>query len=363
MAKDDQHAGSSRAVDSVNQSVQRETSTGVASTGERVPTTPTAAGRSYESAVSGAQRPLHPTVRTRSSSAATNKRDLSAQGRRRSSPLAPLLELPAPPRAKARLATARRREYGFRIGRRQSGRVGEISSEPDSEPDPDEQDMELDAWMASVAVESKSTDTPAVTIQVREASDDVPASSVTANGAPRGEQHITMTSMEIESTDNVPGSSVTANGEPRGDPHITMSSSLGVEASADVPVSTTMSTSIATVVEETPSAGQGTNRFNLPPVPAVMTRTDLIRRANQFSIGRLDESRQEIDSLRVQLGKAQLLITQLQSLLEVDQDAHPSNKKAKALQAQLITAESELETARRSLATKEQELDRSNTSP
>ena len=65
---------------------------------------------------------------------------------------------------------------------------------------------------------------------MREASDDVPASSVTANGAPRGEQHITMTSMEIESTDNVPGSSVTANGEPRGDPHITMSSPLVLEA-------------------------------------------------------------------------------------------------------------------------------------
>ena len=145
MAKDDQDAGSSRAVDSVNQSVQRETSTGVASTGGKVPTTSSAAGRSYESAVSVAQRPLPQTVRTRASSAATNKRDLSAQGRRRSSPLAPLLELSAPPRAKARPAPARRKEYGFSIGRRQSGRVGEISSDPDSEPDPDEQDIELDA--------------------------------------------------------------------------------------------------------------------------------------------------------------------------------------------------------------------------
>ena len=71
MAKDDQHAGSSRADDSVNQSAQRETSTGVTSTGERVPTTPTAAGRSYESFVSVAQRPLPQTVRTRASSAAT----------------------------------------------------------------------------------------------------------------------------------------------------------------------------------------------------------------------------------------------------------------------------------------------------
>ena len=139
-----------------------------------------------------------------------------------------------------------------------------------------------------------------------------------------------------------------------------MSSSLGVEASADVPVSTTMSTSIATVVEETPPAGQGTNRSNLPPIPAVMTRTDVVQRMTQSSRERLDESRQETDSLRVQLARSQLLNTQLQSLLEVDQDAHPSNKKAKALQAQLVTAQSELETARRSLATKEQELDRRN---
>ncbi len=161
MAKDDQHAGSSRAVDSVNQSVQRETSTGVASTGERDPTTSTAAGRSYESAVSVAQRPLPQTVRTRASSAATNKRDLSAQGRRRSSPLAHLLELPAPPRAKARPSPARRKEHGFTVGRRQSGRVGEIPSDPESEPDYDEQDTELDGWMASAVMESKATDTPA----------------------------------------------------------------------------------------------------------------------------------------------------------------------------------------------------------
>ena len=69
--------------------------------------------------------------------------------------------------------------------------------------------------MASVMVESKSADTPAETIQVREASDDVP------------------------------GSSVDTMGEPQGNKHITVLSSLGVEASDDVPVSTTMTTSTA----------------------------------------------------------------------------------------------------------------------
>ena len=48
MAKDDQDAGSSRAVDSAR----------AASTGEKVPTTSPAAGRSSESAVSVVQRPL-----------------------------------------------------------------------------------------------------------------------------------------------------------------------------------------------------------------------------------------------------------------------------------------------------------------
>ena len=79
MAKDDQDAGSSRAVDSDNLSVLHKSSARAASTGEKVPTTSPAAGRSYESAVSVAQRPLPQTVRTRASSVATNKRDLPAQ--------------------------------------------------------------------------------------------------------------------------------------------------------------------------------------------------------------------------------------------------------------------------------------------
>ena len=77
--------------------------------------------------------------------------------------------------------------------------------------------------------------------------------------------------------------------------------------------------------EETPSARQGTNRFNLPPTPAVMTRTEYTRRVHQTNQVLLAEAQQEVESLRTQLSR-----TQLQSLLKVDQDAHPSNKKAKA---------------------------------
>ena len=48
--------------------------------------------------------------------------------------------------------------------------------------------------MASVVVESKATDTPAETIQVIEASDNVPVSNVDTMGEPQGDQHITMSS-------------------------------------------------------------------------------------------------------------------------------------------------------------------------
>ena len=135
--------------------------------GQKVPTTSPAAGGSSESAVSVVPRPLPQTVRTRASSAATNKRDLSAQGRRRPSPLAPLLALPAPPRAKSRPSPSRRKEHGFTVGRRHSGRVGAIEIDPESETDYDEEDIEQDAWLASVVMESKVTDIPAETIQVR----------------------------------------------------------------------------------------------------------------------------------------------------------------------------------------------------
>ena len=72
----DQAAGASRAVDSVYQ--QGQASTG-ASSGERVPTTSTTAGRSSESAVSVVQRPLTRAVSTRASSAATKSRALTRE--------------------------------------------------------------------------------------------------------------------------------------------------------------------------------------------------------------------------------------------------------------------------------------------
>ena len=151
MAKDDHDAGSSRAVASDNQSVLHKSSARAASTGEKVPTTSPAAERSSESAVSVVQRPLPQTVRTRAFSTATNKINLSAQGRMRSSPRAPLLVLPAPPKEKARPSPVRRKEYGLTVGRGQS--AGEtntcsdpaastaIATDPGGEPGYDEQDI------------------------------------------------------------------------------------------------------------------------------------------------------------------------------------------------------------------------------
>ena len=91
-----------------------------------------------------------------------------------------------------------------------------------------------------------------------------------------------------------------------------------------------------------------------------MTRQDYTWRVQQTNQVLLDEAPEEVDSLRTQLSTTQKLNRQLQSLLEVDQESHSSNKKAKALQAQLVTAQSELETVRSSLATKEKELDQRN---
>ena len=110
MAKDDQDAGSSRAVDSDNQSVLHKSSARAASTSEKVPTTSPAAERSSESAVSVVQRPLPQTVRTQASSAATNKsRALLAQGNTRSYPRLPLIQLPPHPKETVRPSPSRRR--------------------------------------------------------------------------------------------------------------------------------------------------------------------------------------------------------------------------------------------------------------
>ena len=117
-------------------------------------------------------------------------------------------------------------------------------------------------------------------------------------GVPQGDQHATMTSLVIESSDNGPGSSVDTMGGPQGDQHITMSSSLVVESSDNVPVSTTMSTSTVMVVEETPTAVQGTNRFNLPSVPANYSGRDYRECLRHVNKVWMEEAKEEIDSLR-----------------------------------------------------------------
>ena len=116
-----------------------------------------------------------------------------------------------------------------------------------------------------------------------------------------GDQHVTMTSSVIELSGNGPGSGVDTMGGPQGDQHITMSSSLVVESSDNVPVSTTMSTSTAMVVEDTPTAVQGTNRFNLPPVPANYSKKDYRQRVGRVNRVWMEEAKEEIDSLRTAL--------------------------------------------------------------
>ena len=96
-----------------------------------------------------------------------------------------------------------------------------------------------------------------------------------------------------------------------------------------------MSTSTAIVVEETPTAVQGTNRYNFPPVPANYSRRDYRQRMQHANKVWMEEAQEEIDSLRTKLSRTQLLNTQLQSLLEVDQESNPSNKRVTALQARV----------------------------
>ena len=159
---------------------------------------------------------------------------------------------------------------------------------------------EDDAWWDAIVEESKESlrDIPTETIQV------------------------------IESTDHVPGSSVNTMGEPRGDQHITMSSSLVVEASDDVPVSTTMSTSTAMVVEETPTAVQGTNRVNPRPVSVRRTNMAYTQSLQREHKVLMDEARNEINALRKELASTRKHSSQVQQLLEEDSEAHPSNRQA-----------------------------------
>ena len=120
-----------------------------------------------------------------------------------------------------------------------------------------------------------------------------------------------------ESSGDAPVSSVDTMSGSQGDQHTTMSASM--------------------VIEGTPSAIQGTNRYNLPPVPANCSVSEYRERVQHVNKVRIEEAKDEINSLRTELSRSQLLNMQLQQLLEEDQESHPSNKRVTAIQAQLIT--------------------------
>ena len=168
----------------------------------------------------------------------------------------------------------------------------------------------------------------------------------------------TKTIQVIESTANVPGSSVDTIGEPQGDQHITTSSSLVVEASYDVPASTTMSTSTAMVVEETPTAMQGTNRVNPRPVSVRRTNMAYTQSLQREHKVLMDDAQKEIDSLRKELASTRKHSSQVQQLLEEDSDVHPSNKQARADRAALIKARKELSELHSTHWITERELER-----
>ena len=204
----------------------RELSHRITSTGEKVPTTSPAAERSSESAVSVVQRPLPQTVRTRASSAATNKsRALLAQGNTRS-PRLPLLQLPPPPKETARSSPSRRKEDGFTIGgERSAGRTtaGEhpaTSTANTIPPRSDSEDDGADEWIASIVEVIIPTEIP--NNQATDSSGEPQVSSADTVDVPQGDQH------------------------------------------------TTVSASSAMVVDESrPTAMQGTIRSNSPPVSEV----------------------------------------------------------------------------------------------
>ena len=127
-------------------------------------------------------------------------------------------------------------------------------------------------------------------------------------------------------------------GEPQGDQHITTSSSLVVEASDDVPASTTMSTSTAMVVEETPSAMHGTNRTNPPPRATVRERLLATAHAQR-------EHRVLMDAAKLQP-------------LEEDSEANPSDRQARVDRVALTKARKELSELHATHWITERELER-----
>ena len=71
-----------------------------------------------------------------------------------------------------------------------------------------------------------------------------------------------------------------------------------VESTSSVPASTTMSTSTAMVVEETPSAMHGTNRTNPPPTASVRDKLLASAHVQREHKVLMDKAREEIDYLR-----------------------------------------------------------------
>ena len=87
---------------------------------------------------------------------------------------------------------------------------------------------------------------------------------------------------------------------------------------------------------------QGMKRFNLPPLPAIMSKKEYRQRVQQTNNVLMEEARKEIDFLRTELSSTQGLNAQLQQLLEEDSESHPSNKQARADRAELIKVRKEL---------------------
>ena len=123
-----------------------------------------------------------------------------------------------------------------------------------------------------------------------------------------------------------------------------------INTSDDVPASTTMSTSTAMVVEETPSAMHGTNRTNPPPKATIRERLIATSHTTREHKVLMDAAREEIDSLRKELSKLQPL--------EEDSEANPSDRHARADRVALTKARKELSELHATHWITEKELER-----
>ena len=144
-----------------------------------------------------------------------------------------------------------------------------IATNPGSKPEYDEQDDEQDAWMASIVEESKEsgtdnpTETPNETNQEVDFSQEPQVSGADTMAVPQGDQH------------------------------------------------TTMSASTAIVVDGSPTAVQGTNRYNLPPVSDNYSSTEYRERSQLVIRARVLEAEAEVESLQTELTRPQQRADQL----------------------------------------------------